>query len=61
MKIRPFAGTPVPEPKEPFPSSAHESLLRLAEEIGRLIGKFLADDASKNGRREPSPSPTQEK
>jgi len=36
----------------------HDALVRLAEELGRIIGKFLADELACNGRQAP---PTERK
>ena len=36
----------------------HDALVRLAQELGRIIGKFLADEVACNGRQAP---PTERK
>ena len=36
--------------------AGHDALLRLAEELGRLVGKFLADELAKQGLAPSAPS-----
>jgi hypothetical protein len=37
--------------------SRDEAFLRLAEELGRIVGKFLADQAATRPRATPPPAP----
>lgn len=61
MHDKPITSLPILVYEKPSVPLGHEAILRLAEEMGRLVGKFLADEFTQKNYRLSLPAPVQEK